>query len=302
MSLKNLKDAELNKLLDEVAQDLNKAFGDVQNKLAKGEGKQLEGDQSGKMVKDEIKPKGPEESSPVAEGSDAPPDAPPADDAGSAAPAPSPDPSAGAPGGDPAQEMGAQLTPEALQAEYAKLPPEELQMHLQAAQAALAALGGGMGAPDAGPPAPEAAAPAPSPSASAPLLQSEKGTNSAALKKTEEAQMDELSKAELDAVKAENKSLKEDVEIIAATLKKMIETPVRKAITSIAELPKGEEEAQADETYKPLDPTNFWKKLAEVSKRPDLKKGEKKLILDIYAKQVEPEAAAKQLAKLFKAE
>lgn len=297
MSLKNLKDAELNKLLDEVAQDLNKAFGDVQTKLAKGEGKQLEGDQSGKMVKDEIKPKGPEDSEPVAEGSDAPPDAPPADDAGSA-PAPSPDASA-APA-DPAQEMGAQLTPEALQAEYAKLPPEELQMHLQAAQAALAALGGGMGAPDAAPPAPEAAAPAPSPSASAPLLQSEKAVRDMIaqdLKKTED-----LAKSELESVKAENKSLKEDVEIIAATLKKMIETPVRKAITSIAELPKGEEEAQADETYKPLDPTNFWKKLAEVSKRPDLKKGEKKLILDIYAKQVEPEAAAKQLAKLFKAE
>jgi len=302
MSLKNLKDAELNKLLDEVAQDLNKAFGDVQTKLAKGEGKQLEGDQSGKMVKEEVKPKGPEDSEPVAEGSDAPPDAPPPDDGSASAPPPaSPDTSAGAPV-DPAQEMGAQLTPEALEAEYAKLPPEELQMHLQAAQAALAKLGGGLGAPDAAPPAPEAAAPAPSPSASAPLLQSEKGTNNAALKKTEEAKMDELSKAELDAVKAENKSLKEDVEIIAETLKKMLETPVRKAITSIAELPKGEEEVAADESYKPLDPTNFWKKLAEVSKRPDLKKGEKKLILDIYAKQVEPEAAAKQLAKLFKAE
>lgn len=298
MSLKNLKDAELNKLLDEVALDLNKAFGEVQDKLAKGEGQRLEGDQSGKMVKDEVdgKPKAPEESSPVAEGSDAPPAVPPADDgAGS----PSPDAAApAAPGADPAQEMGAQLTPEALEAEYAKLPPEELQMHLQAAQAAAAKMAGGMGAPDAGmgmgagaPPAPEAAAP------QAPLMQSEKAV-AADLKKSEE-----LAKAELEAVKAENKSLKEDVEIIAATLKKMIETPVRKAITSIAELQKGEgDETPANDEYKPLAPNEFWAKLKEVSKRPDLKKSEKQLILDVYAKQVNPEVAAKHLARLFKAE
>ena len=291
MSIKNLKDSELNKLLDEVAQDLNKAFGQVQDKLAKKEGQQLEGDESGKMVKgdeDGSAPKGPEESSPVAEGSDAPPAAPPADDGGAAAPAPD---AGAAPAGDPAQEQGAALTPEALQAEYAKLPPEELQMHLAAAQAALAALGGGMGGPEAGaPPSPEMAGPpSPSPSAGAPLMQSEKAVK-----------MDELAKKELETVKADNASLKEDVEILAATLKKMIETPVRKAITSIADLPQ--EEVAADESYKSLAPEAFWSKLAEVSKRQDLKKSEKKLILDIYAKQVNPETAAKQLARLFKAE
>lgn len=290
MSIKNLKDSELNKLLDEVAQDLNKAFGQVQNKLAKKEGQQLEGDESGKMVKEEVEgsvPKGPEESSPVAEGSDAPPAAPPADDGGSAA-APAPD--AGAAPVDPAMEQGAALTPEALEAEYCKLPLEELQMHLAAAQSALAKLGGGM-APGAGaqqPPPPEMAAPSPSASAPAPLMQSEK-----------KVVMEDLSKKELEAVKADNASLKEDVEILAATLKKMIETPVRKAITSLTELPQ---EEVADESYKSLAPEAFWSKLAEVSKRGDLKKSEKKLILDIYAKQVNPETAAKTLARLFKAE
>jgi len=47
-------------------------------------------------------------------------------------------------GQDPATDAGA--TPEALQAEYMKLPPEELKMHLMAAHAALMAMesqGGG---------------------------------------------------------------------------------------------------------------------------------------------------------------
>lgn len=282
MSLKNLKDSELNKLLDEVALDLNKAFGEVQNKLAKGEEV---------VAKDEDAPpsKAAEESSPIAsEGSDAPP---PADD-GSAPAAPAPD--AGAAPVDPAAEQGAALTPEALQAEYAKLPPEELQMHMQACQAAMAALGGGMGAPtpDAAPPAPEAAAPAPAAPAGAPLMQSEKKVAAETLSKSE-AKESELAKAEIS-------SLKEDVEILAKTLKQILETPVRKAITSISDLEKSED--KPSDEYKPLAPADFWAKLKEVSKRSDLKKSEKQLILDVYAKQVNPEVAAKHLAKLFKAE
>lgn len=287
MSLKNLKDSELNKLLDEVALDLNKAFGEVQNKLAKGEGKVVEGDESGKMVKEEASEAPAEESSPIPESSESAP-------AEAAAPV---DESAGAPApeaseapADPAMDQGQALTPEALQAEYEKLPPEELQMHLQAAQAALAKLSGGMGAgPDAGmaPPAPEASeAPA-----QAPLMQSEKA-----------AAGDSLKKAEFDALKADNASLKEDVEILAASLKKLIETPVRKAITSISELTKGEVEEAPAGDYQSLAPNEFWAKLKEVSKRPDLKKSEKQLILDVYTKKVDPSVAAKHLVKLFKAE
>lgn len=295
MSLKNLKDSELNKLLDEVALDLNKAFGEVQTKLAKKEDVAKE-----EVQKDEDAPPAKDEGSeePVSEGSDSAPPSAPADDGGSP-PAPGAD-AGGAP--DPAMEQGAALTPEALQAEYEKLPPEELQMHMAACQAALAKLSGGMGAdPMAGgagaPPPPEAAAAPPAaPGAGAPppqqpLMQSEKKAEGDKLAKSEE----KLSKAE-----AEVASLKEDVEILAKTLKQLIETPVRKAITSITDLPK--EEAAQDDEYKSLAPTDFWAKLAEVAKRPDLKKSEKKLILDIYAKTVQPEVAAKQLARLFKAE
>lgn len=278
MSLKKLKDAELNKLLDEVALDLNKAFGDVQTKLAKAEDDKLAKDDgaAGKAP--------PEESESVTpEGSDAPP--PPAD----ASPSPSPSPDAAgaapAPSGDPAQDMGAELTPEALQAEYQKLPPEELQMHAQALQAAMAAMGGGQPGMDAGaPPAPEAA-PAPAMAPPAPAMKSEKT-------ETTLAKSEDLHKAEVD-------SLKEDVEILAKTLKALIETPVRKAITSIAELPKGEAE-EVEEERKALSPVEFWGKLKEVSKRSDLKKSDKQLICDIYERRVQPEVAAKHLAKLFK--
>jgi hypothetical protein len=180
--------------------------------------------------------------------------------------------------------MGGELSPEMLQAEYEKLPPEELQMHMQACQAALQKL---MAPPPMAAPGPEAsmppAGPPPGPGAGAPppALKSEKATND--LKKSEAA------------AKAEVASLKEDIEILAKTVKAMLETPVRKAITSIADVAEIKEEP----VQKSYSVTEFWDKLKEVAKRSDLKKSEKQLIKDIYDRRVQPETAAKQLAKLF---
>ena len=160
----------------------------------------------------------------------------PADDAAAASPAPAPEASesktpeasepapespsesaespaeAGTEGQDPAAD--AQLTPEALQAEYSQLSPEELDMHLQAALAAKEALAG-------------AASPAPTP-APAP----------AAAPAPEMAAKEELGKAEksIAALTELEKSQQEDIEILAKTVRFAIETPVRKAVTSLSDI------------------------------------------------------------------
>ena len=276
MSLK-LSDKELNSLLDEVASDLSKSFSAVKEKLEKAE------DEVAKALPPPEEKEAPssEESSPVPEASES---AVPEETPGEAPAAPegaAPEASEAAPQ-DPAQEMGGQLTPEALQAEYAKLPPEELQMHLQAAQAALQALSGGMdagmGAPPAAPPAPDMGGGMPPPA-----MKSEKAEVS-------------LSKSEAEIV-----SLKEDMEILAKTIKAMIDAPVRKAITSISELSKDEDEEPMAKSVS-VSPGEFWTKLREVSKRSNLSKSDKNLINDVYEKRVNPEVAAKHLAKLFSQE
>lgn len=276
MALK-LNDKELNSLLDEVAADLKNTFATVNEKLNKSEqnlSKAAGSDpEESSPVKDDA-PAAPPEASAGAPGAEAsaPPDM--------AGPGPGAEAPAGAPGGDPAADAG--LTPEALQAEYEKLPPEELQMHLQACQAALQKL---MGAGPAGagmdPSAGAGAPPPAAPPAPGPAMKSEASTDN--LKKSED-----LTKKELD-------SLKEDIEILATTVRKLIETPVRKAIVSIDELEKSTDEG----TYKPLKAEDFWVRLREVAKRPDLKKSDKQLIKDIYDRKVSPEIAAKHLVKLF---
>lgn len=266
MALK-LTDKELNKLLDEVAVDLNKSFDKMKSDLKKADDEDEE-----PMAKD-VGGSVPEESSPTA--------------SPSASPAPeesAPPPEASAPQDapqDPAADAG-QLTPEALQAEYSKLPPDELMMHLQAAQAAAQALqGAGPGPGPAGGPPAEASAPPEAPPAPPMAMKSE-------------AKMDDLKKAE-KAVNAEITSLKEDVEILAKTVKALLDQPIRKAITSVTELNK-EEPKDEPKSY---SPEQFWVKLRQVAKNPDLKKSEKQLIKDIYSHKVTPEVAAKQLAKLF---
>ena len=279
MSLK-LSDKELNSLLDEVASDLSKSFSAVKEKLEKAE------DEVAKALPppEEKEAPGSEESSPVPEASES---AVPEETPGEAPAAPAgaaPEVSEAAPQ-DPAQEMGGQLTPEALQAEYEQLPPDELQMHMQACQAALQKLSGGMGdgmLPPAAPPAP-----APDMGAPPPAMKSEKVGNT-------------LSKSE-ELAKSEVASLKEDVEILAKTLKAMLDTPVRKAITSISELSKDEEEVETP-VVKSVSAGEFWVKLREVAKRPNLSKSDKNLITDVYEKRVKPEVAAKHLAKLFSQE
>lgn len=213
--------------------------------------------------------------------------------------APSPDGAAPVdPAADPAAggDMGAPLTPEALQAEYSKLPPEELDMHIKAALAAKAALvgaDGGMGAPPGAPPAPGAGAPVPPPPGpSAPLAQAElppspeQGKNGG-------LKLGKSERDELDSLKALVKSQAEDIANLAAAAKKMIEQPIRKAITTVAYVPRVEE--QPKQSLENLTKADVHKHLVKLSSQPSLKKADRELITGWYEGRVKVE----QLAPLF---
>jgi hypothetical protein len=125
----------------------------------------------------------------------------------------------GAPAADPAMDAGA--TPEALEGEYMKLPPEELKMHLMAASSAYDKLtGGGAGSPPPAAPGPEASM---SPSASAPAPEMGKGEYSESSPSASESSS--MGKGEFDDKSGQKKagSLGKSEEI------KAIETRLAKA-------------------------------------------------------------------------
>lgn len=312
MSLK-IKESELKDILAEVAEDLAKAFKSTEGQLAKADGDEPHEE-----------PDGDEGGSPPAEGSEsaAPPSAdasaggpPPPDASGS----PSPD-GAPAPGGmDPAAEQSQALTPEALQAEYSKLSPEELDMHIKAALAAKAMVAGspdaGMGAPmdqSAGgpPPPPMGASPSPGgapppppgagggPPMPPPTMKAE---ISASPERNGKDSIDSLGKSEFEAINKKNneemdnlralvKSQAEDIENLAKIAKTLAEQPLRKAVTSIAHLPKA-----ASTEPKEFTRASIQAHLKTVSARPDLKKSDRQLINDWYDGRVKID----KLAHLF---
>jgi hypothetical protein len=174
-------------------------------------------------------PPGPEGSSP--EGGMPPPGA----DAGG--PPPGAEGSSPAPGGDPAADGGGQLTPEALQAEYSQLAPEELDMHIQAALAAKEALQGaaGPGAPGAGappmpPPGPDAGGSA-GPGGPPPPMMGKKEMKANGGQISTAKSEDRANKLE-----ALVKSQQEDIENLSQVVKTILETPVRKSVTSLADV------------------------------------------------------------------
>ena len=210
---------------------------------------------------------------------EAPPEAtesttPPADGA------PSPD------GMDPAADAGAALTPEALQAEYSKLPPEELDMHIQAALAAKAAVAA---------PSPDASAPMapPGPSAPVPPTPGPDAMMRNELSPSPERKgprgMEQVKKSEVDDLKSLIKSQQEDIENLTKSIKLVLEQPQRKAVTSVSHLPKVEENPQ------PLTKADVHKRLKEIARNPNLKKSDRQLINDYYDGRV----SVSKLAPLF---
>lgn len=205
----------------------------------------------------------------------------PAPEASEGAPADqSADPSAMAPTGsesaDPAEQSGP-IDPEALKAEYSQLPPEELKMHFLACKAALAeAMGGGQpeqapeGTPPEGTP-PAASPPMASPAEAAPqpppALKSEMKSVPANGGKPEAV----LGKSE-DASKIED--LENQVEALTKAVKLSLEQPVRRAITSVAFLPRTEAEPEQAPSRAVIR-----EKLSEVIRTKQLKKSDSDRII-----------------------
>lgn len=270
-----LKDSELKNILAEVEAEIGallKSEGDALLKAAPPPGEETEA--PAPADEGSSAPAGDEGSDPSAGGP--PPEASaPGPDAGSAPPGaegsapPGAEGSAppGEPPMDPAMDPAAQgpVDPAMLQAEYSKLPPEELKSHYMAAKAALFALmGAGDGAAPAGPEAsappmapPEASAPpmAP-PGVPPPAMKAEipstmtKNPANGALKDQAATVPDAikgLSKSETDGKISD---LEQQVELMAKALDLALGTPVRKAVTSVAFVPRTTEAAESAEPTK----------------------------------------------------
>jgi hypothetical protein len=220
------------------------------------------------------------------EGESAPPAGPPADSAPApeapSAPAASPEAPPASPEApmDPAAQ-GAQgpMDPAALQAEYAQLPPDQLDMHIQAAMAAKEALAGAASAgapPMASPMAPPAPAASPAPAGAPPMM----GKNEIKTGKENGGMV----KSEVDVLRAELADLKksltdknEDVELLTKAVKMVIEKPSRKAVTSVSQLQYlGKSEAPVT-TQKTFTKAEAEAKLTAVL--PSLTKSERDLVV-----------------------
>ncbi len=201
---------------------------------------------------------------PEAEPAGPPAGAPPGMDAGAPPGADAGMPPGGAPGMDPAAGGEAPMSPEELQAEYAKLPPEELMQHYKAAKEAVFALMGGgagdgamgaapgmdAGAPPGMPPggAPPGMPPAGPDAGSPPGGMPPPGMDAGApppaapgMPPEEEKPMPAM-KSE-DMSKAEITDLKTQVAEMQAVILKMATQPVRKAVTAADYVAKPTEEA-----------------------------------------------------------
>lgn len=317
--MKTLSKAQLDRVLAQVTDDVAELL-----KSEADEGVKLSKADEGEETPAEKKPEGSSTEPPAPEASpEASADAPPAGDES----APAPEASAeGSPEGDPAADAG--LTPEALQAEYAKLPPEELKMHFLAAKAALMAVMGSddgqappeASAPPAAPPAaagPEGSAVAPE--ASTPPMGKKElkmGDGSGGkitpgkMAKSEDVVipaeiLERLTKAEaaLSQVEDLKKSLADkDAQIsqfeekmgqVAAGFQKLMNRPMRKSVTGISYIQKPGSESGADVSR--LSKTEVVQKLTEVTASSTLTKSDRDLINSYVVGNVPVDAVAKFL-------
>lgn len=221
----------------------------------------------------------------------APPTDAPAPDAASAAPpADGSDPAAA---GDPAADQSAD--PAALEAEYAKLPPEDLKAHYLACKSALFAIMGAAAGPDAGaapapgadasmaaPPAPPAASPSPAMAPPAPPAASPSAPPT--LKSEAEIKIETLTE-KLQKSEQSLESLAKIVETIATR-------PTRKAITSTVGLEKTEKSVDISKLSKSDAKTILRNKV-----RNGLSKSDQELVLSFDAGTIGMEQVAHLLTK-----
>lgn len=159
-----------------------------------------------------------------------------------------------------------EISVESLQAEYAKLSPEELKMHQDALQAALA-------------PAEEASAPAEkSPEKSAP-----------AAEKSPEI---EKAMAELQELKLLVKNQSEEIANLHNGIKQAVERPLRKSVSSVYTAPSAAKSHSVPDSLEAVDA-----KLTELSKSGKLSKDDRQLVNTYWLTKTKPNL--EKLAHLF---
>jgi hypothetical protein len=299
---------ELDAILGELEGELNGILAGTQNKLTKA--REEDGSPSPGMGSASASAGSPSAGSPsagspsaggppAAEGAPSAEGAPPAGAEPSAPPAGEPG-MEGAPGGEPGMEgapagepgmegapggdAGA-MDPQALEAEYAQLPLEELKAHYLAAKAALfaqmqgggeAGAGGPPGAPPAGPsagappPSPSAppAGPPPGPSAGAPPMAMSEGKAVAGVSQSGNGGQ---------LTKKNESDLQLQVEALTKIVTAFVNKPMQKAITGATYVAKSEDTAP-----RKLNSTEVTAKLSELTRSPDLKKSDRDLITGYY--------------------
>ncbi len=252
---KVINDDELNKLLGEVQVEIDAILKSEKDNLAKahpGEAteSEVEPDESATAPAADDSASSAATSAPPADAS-ASPDAstapvadasgtPPADASGDPA-ADGSAPADGSDGGDPAAD--ASTNPEELVPHYAKLPLEALKAHYLAAKMALAAMMGSAGAtsdPSAAAPAPDASVAAPpAPDASAaPALKGElKDVPSNGGDPLNPTKGTSVAKSEdVLALETELAETKLAMATLVKSVTKIVEAPVRKAVTAMADV------------------------------------------------------------------
>ena len=305
---KTIKANELQEVLQEIEADLQKAYELEKDTLLKAEG-----DVSASPEASDS----PEMSSLSAEGSSGSPESGSSPSAGMppvAAPAATPaatppaapaesapmDPAAGA------DQQGAPLTPEALQAEYAQLAPEELDMHIQAALSAKEALQASAApAPDASMQPPASPSPSPSPAAPPAMKAEASAEASASPVAKEDVKVDKKaiggkmvpvkkSEPEVDPRDAEIASLREDIEILTKSITMVMEQPLRKAVTSMAYVAK----APVEEPKKSFTSADVRQLIKDNAHK--LTKSERDLVIDFYDGKVQASKLEAVLEKISK--
>jgi hypothetical protein len=265
------KHDDLDKLLEEVVRD-------VTDILAKSEEKDT------KLAKASPGEEAPGEETPAGsstEGSE--PEASPAEETPGEAPQAPPSDQGlqeGSPDGaeqDPA--MDEQSGPEALQAEYAKLPIEELKLHVMAAHAALMASMGDQGqpgqdqeAPPAQPGTPPEATPGTSPEATQQMGKSEKKELELRL-----ATLEKSIKDKDDTIAQLEERFGKAVDGVRVFLEKRMNVGLRKSISGVGYDPKPGTSTEVD-GFKPLAKSEAVKKLNTLTASSDLKKSDRDLI------------------------
>jgi hypothetical protein len=267
-----LTKAQVDKILEEVSQDLVELI--KSEELSKADpGAQALGEgapEGSSVATPPAAPEGSEDKSPEESSSAESPESP----------APE-----GSEGSDPAQEES--ISPEQLQAEYSKLPVEELQAHFLACKQALMAVMGGEGSQ---PPAPEATAPAappvspsappvsPSATPAAPAAPAPEATDPLSVNKSEVSEGEQLKKAEVESLK---KSLEDQGKLVAEQALAL--DRLSNAFLKIANMPLRKSAESVDHVGKPtvevtLSKSEAIKKLNTVSLKSDLKKSDRQLI------------------------